>query len=189
MTWQRTQQVKPGSVTLTDFDFTRSSVDLQQKRVEVKDYPLADMEVFNYPGFYTKEVHGEAFARKQMEAYSLLTQQAGGTSDARGLACGHTFTLDGFIRSQDNMKYLVIGTTIVVTQALEGSSEAHSSVKAFVKEGSDQIAQKQADVHGSSFHCEFSVIDAKLTFRPQRTTPKPRVQGPANSLCGWTSSR
>jgi len=182
LTWQRTQQVKPGSVTLTDFDFTRSSVDLQQKRVEVKDHPLADMEVFNYPGFYTKEVHGEAFARKQMEAYSLLTQQAGGTSDARGLACGHTFTLDGFIRSQDNMKYLVTGTTIVVTQALESSSEARSSVKAFVKEASDQIAQKQADVHGSSFHCEFSVIDAKLTFRPQRITPKPRVQGPQTAF-------
>ena len=163
--WQRTEQVKPGQLVLSDYDFTRPHVNLQQLRAQVKPHAMGSMEVFAYPGFYDKEGDGEQFVRHQMEAQALLTCQASGVGKARGLACGHTFELEGFLRPQENRAYLLTGTSILMTQAdYEGLEGAAGAGK------------------GSSFDCGFTAIDAKTPFRPQRVTPKPRVPGPQTAV-------
>jgi len=123
------------------------------------------MEVFAYPGFYDKEGDGEQFVRHQMEAQALLTCQASGVGKARGLACGHTFELQGFFRPQENRAYLLTGTSILITQA-----------------GYEGLEQGAGAKEGSSFRCGFTAIDAKTPFRPQRLTPKPRVAGPQTAV-------
>jgi type VI secretion system secreted protein VgrG len=50
--WQWTEQVKPGRVVLTDYDFTRPNVNLQQQRSQARSHKLGDMEVFAYPGYF-----------------------------------------------------------------------------------------------------------------------------------------
>jgi type VI secretion system secreted protein VgrG len=160
--WQRVEQVRTGKVVITDYDFTRPSVSLLQNRSEARPHSLADMEWFEYPGQFDKEADGEQFVRNQMEAHRVLTQQAGGASDARGLACGRTFTLQGFTRPQENIGYLVTGTSIVLIQAGYEGADGDS---------------------GSSYNCEFTAVDAKVQFRPQRgTTTKPRVAGPQTAV-------
>ena len=176
--WQRSEQVKPGRVVLSDYDFTRPNVNLQQQRNQARSHNLAAMEVFAYPGYFDKEEDGEQFVRNQMEAQALLTQQAAGVSDARGLACGHVFELQGFIRAKDNMEYLITGTTISVTGAhLEGIAEAKGSSAAQRPSLGSALADQ-----GAWVNCEFTAIDAKTPFRPQRLTPKPRVPGPQTAV-------
>ena len=185
-TWQRTQQVKPGRVVLTDYDFTRPNVDLQQRRLQPQSHSLADMEIFSYPGYFNKEVDGEQFVRNQMEAQALLTQQARGSSKARGLACGHLFKLQGFIRTKDNISYLVTGTTIWLTQAQEEGMNDGVQTAALLKTGSNLSQAPRNNLanadRGPKIDCDFTVINASVPFRPQCLTPKPRVPGPQTAV-------
>jgi type VI secretion system secreted protein VgrG len=185
-TWQRTQQVKPGRVVVTDYDFTRPNVDLQQRRQQPPSHNLADMEIFSYPGYFNKEVDGEQFVRNQMEAQALLTEQARGSSNARGLACGHRFKLQGFIRTKDNISYLVTGTNIWLTQAQEAGMNDGVQTAALLKTSSDlsqapRNTLAKAD-RGPKIDCDFTVINASVPFRPQSLTPKPRVPGPQTAV-------
>jgi type VI secretion system secreted protein VgrG len=159
--WQVHHAVVPGKVVLQDYDFTRSGLDLRQQRAEPQHHEHATGEIYDYPGFYDKEADGEQLARHRMEALSAQAVTGAGTSDARGLACGHTFNLKGAPRKSENIEYLVTETSIKIQQA---------------------DYEAKADGTGSSYLCSFKTLDAKVPFKPYRSTPKPCVQGPQTAV-------
>src|SRR3546814_12283186 len=81
--------------------------------------------------------------------------------NARGVAAGHVFTLQGFDRSDQNRKYLIVSALHRLT----------------MKETDEDLAGEQVD----SYVTDFSAMAAQKTFRPERLTRKPVVQGPQRS--------
>ncbi|KPF67799.1 type VI secretion protein ImpA [beta proteobacterium AAP99] len=161
LAWKLMQQVQPGKVVLQDYDFTRSSVDLRQQRADPQKHAQAEGEIYDYPGLYMKEAEGSQYAQVRMEAFNARACQGEGASDARGLACGRTFKLKGAPRKAENTEYLVTGTRISIEQADYEATQAQE---------------------GSRYHCDFTVLDAAVAYRPERLTPKPFVQGPQTAL-------
>jgi type VI secretion system secreted protein VgrG len=161
LAWKLMQQVQPGKVVLQDYDFTRSSVDLKQQRADPQKHAQAEGEIYDYPGLYVKEAEGSQYAQVRVEAFNARACQGEGASDARGLACGRTFKLKGVPRKAENTEYLVTSTRISIEQA-------------------DYEATQSQE--GSRYHCDFTVLDAAVAYRPERLTPKPFVQGPQTAL-------
>lgn len=157
-----TQRVQPGATVITDYDFTRTKMDLRQSRSSPGKHALGAMEVFEYPGYYDKEQDGDQFVRAQMEAYACATQDLGGHGDARGLCCGGLVTLKGSVRGSDNAEHLVTGTQIMVRQPERDSGGA--------------------DGARPGYTCKFDLLPTALPFRPRRETAKPLMQGPQTAV-------
>jgi len=157
-----TQRVQPGAAVITDYDFTRTKMDLRQSRSSPGQHALGAMEVFEYPGLFDKEQDGDQFVRSQMEEYASATRALGGQSDARGLCCGGLVTLKGSVRGSDNAEQLVTGTQIVVRQPERDGGGA--------------------DGAQAGYTCEFKLLPTALPFRSARKTPKPWMQGPQTAV-------
>jgi type VI secretion system secreted protein VgrG len=175
------EAVQPGKIVLSDYDFERPSVDLRQQRSEPRPHALASEEIFDYPGLYVKETDGEQFARSQMEAQLAATRIASGSTDARGLAAGCTFTLQGTPRPQENIEYLVTGTRMQLVQA--GYEGMAASAGTDSTDGNNAGSTDDTDDSGSRYNCSFTAIDARTQFRPARSAAaKPGVQGPQSAV-------
>ncbi len=156
------QRVQPGATVITDYDFTRTQMDLRQSRSSPGKHALGTMEVFDYPGYYDKEQDGDQFVRAQMEEYACSTQDLGGESDARGLSCGGLITLKGSVRGSDNAEHLVTGTQITVRQPERDGGGA--------------------DGAQAGYTCGFDLLPTALPYRRARLTPKPLMQGPQTAV-------
>lgn len=154
-------RVQPGVAAITDYDFTRPSVDLLQTESAPGQHAVGDLEVFDYPGFFEREGDGEHFVRAQMDEYAAGGRHASGQTDARMLACGGLIKLKGSLRPSDNAEYLVTGTQIIVSQP---NYEAA---------GIDPTP---------GFRCSFRALDTAVPYRNPRKTPKPVVQGPQTAV-------
>jgi type VI secretion system secreted protein VgrG len=156
--WLSTDELRSGLYTTDDYDFQRSQVDLQTAGERVHHTALPSYETYDAPGTYVQRDDGTTLAFIRAEEVQSRCRQFRGSTSARGLAVGHTFTIGGLPRAAENATYLVESTDIVIVQAdYEGLG------------GSE----------GSSFECTFSVTPVEdLPWRPERTTRRPIVQGP-----------
>jgi type VI secretion system secreted protein VgrG len=57
--WTFTQSIKPGVVTLDDYDFTKPKADLGVKAKLIEPHVNAEYGVFDYPGEYSESNDGE----------------------------------------------------------------------------------------------------------------------------------
>jgi type VI secretion system secreted protein VgrG len=158
LSWDRQTQVQSGKYVITDYDFERPAADLAQRSSSAHVHDLGDAEVFEYPGYFIDPTDGEQYVRVRQEELDAQHKLVAGQSDARGLCCGASFTLQGFPISAENAKYLLTQTQLTI---IEPQPEAEGAVR---KPG--------------SFSARFTAINAKTPFRPPRVTPKPTVSGP-----------
>ncbi len=160
--WTISQEVQPGVYALTDYDFENPKANLQVKSSIARDHAQAKMEIFDYPGEYTQTNDGDAYVRARIEEIHAEFEQVQGQANARGLAVGSLFELVDYPREDQNQEYLVVSATY------ELESDAYSS-------GSSESAE---DVYA----CSFTALSSKQQYRPERTTPKPLVQGPQTAM-------
>jgi type VI secretion system secreted protein VgrG len=183
-TWEKAQELRSGKVTLWDHSF-----ELPHKHLEA-DQTIPDsvgvgkvihklkvagndkLEIYDFPGAYAQRFDGidkgggEQAAelqkifqdnkrtvglRMQQEAAQGLT--IGGTSSCRHLVSGHKFALERHYNGDGNY---------VVTRV----------------EHSGKSVEYRSN-NGEAFHYQstFTCIPLTVPYRPQRTTPKPTVQG------------
>ena len=90
-----TQEIRPGSVVLCDFDFTHPSLDLTVE----KDGGAKELQIYDYPGGYQDTDRGTALATARLQEEQAGVKQVSGRSDCRRLTSGFTFTLDGHERA------------------------------------------------------------------------------------------
>ncbi|EKS4618595.1 type VI secretion system tip protein VgrG [Salmonella enterica] len=121
---------------------------------------LTQYEVFDYPGRFKDEAHGEAFARYQIEGWRHDTETASGISNSPELCPGKRFTLTGHPSAPLNREWQVTGCILTgeQPQALHGSEE-----------------------QGTTLENHFEVIPADRTWRP-KPLPKPSVDGPQSAI-------
>lgn len=121
---------------------------------------LTQYEIFDYPGRFKDETHGEAFARYQMEGWRHDTETATCISNSPELCPGKRFTLTGHPSETLNREWQVVSSVLAgeQPQALHGSGG-----------------------QGTTLDNHFEVIPADRTWRvpPQ---PKPSVDGPQSAI-------
>jgi type VI secretion system secreted protein VgrG len=158
--WSYACQIQPGRYEIDDYDFERPGVDLLVRARPTRDYALAEYEIFDYPGAYSKNADGDQYVRVRIDELHAQCEIARGESNARGLAPGSLFKLAGHARADQNREYLVLAASYVMSFNEYETGEAP----------------------GATCTCGFSALDSKQQFRPQRITRKPIVQGPQTAV-------
>ncbi|MEJ2455379.1 MAG: type VI secretion system tip protein TssI/VgrG [Candidatus Thiodiazotropha sp.] len=160
--WQMSKTVRSGRYAHTDYDFKKPRAMLLANAPLNRSHPHADYEVFDYPGIYDVAGDGEGYARNRIEELQSRHELLGGESDARQLAAGGLFTLDGHPRQDQNREYLVTGTVIELHADIDGTGSATAG---------DGV-----------FRCDFTCINSQENYRSERNTLKPVVKGPQTAV-------
>jgi type VI secretion system secreted protein VgrG len=168
VSWTISKSVQSGAYATTDYDFTAPKKSLLQSSSVSKSHAHADFEIFDYPAELGKMDSGEAsrLAKVRIQEIQATQTIAHGGGNAAGLATGYCFSLSKFPRSDLNIEYFIIGSSLTLT------SDAHKS------------GSGGADVE---FAINVEAIDAKTPYRPQRATPKPVVQGAQTAIVVGTA--
>ncbi|RJT23505.1 type VI secretion system tip protein TssI/VgrG, partial [Buttiauxella izardii] len=156
-TFRRSAQIRPAQVTTQDYTFTAPGWPVQYNEYGRKlAYQRPEYEIFDYPGRFKDEQHGADFARYQVEGWRNNVDFASGTSNSPQLQPGRRFALTDHPREDLNDVWQVVSCMLTGSQpqALIGSSG-----------------------QGTTLNCEFHVIPAIQTWRPQ-PLPKPLIDGP-----------
>lgn len=151
----------PSSVETQDYTFkTPGWPGYYNHAAENLNGQLTQYEIFDYPGRFKDETHGEAFARYQMEGWRHDTETATCISNSPELCPGKRFTLTGHPSETLNREWQVVSCVLAgeQPQALHGSGG-----------------------QGTTLDNHFEVIPADRTWRvpPQ---PKPSVDGPQSAI-------
>ncbi|PTR08967.1 type VI secretion system secreted protein VgrG [Nitrosospira sp. Nsp5] len=159
-TWSFGREIQPGRYVLDDYDATKPSVELQTKTNFKRKHVHADYEFYDYPGEYLETKDGEQYVRTRIEELHAQFELAQGQSNARGLSTGYLVKLTGQPRVDQNREYLVV-------------SAQHQL---------DYSEYESMEEAGTSYDCNFTMLNSRQPYRPARTTPKPFVQGPQTAV-------
>jgi type VI secretion system secreted protein VgrG len=159
--WDVTRQIQPGVYAQDDYDFERPSAELLTKKNVSRKHALGDYEIYDFPGEYLQKADGDNYAAVRMDEFSTQFELVQGTTNARGLCTGATFTLSGQTRDDQNREYLVVAASY----DLEFSS--YEGIR---------------NPSPGSYRCSFTALTTQQQFRPGRITPKPHVLGPQTAI-------
>jgi type VI secretion system secreted protein VgrG len=164
--WIIEKQVQSGVAALTDFDFINPKKSLEAKAAISRTHAVPDLEVFEFPGGYTKPGEGDHYARVRIEELQAQYEVATAKTDARGITPGYLFKMVDYPRADQNREYLITGATYeIVSDHFESADNG-----------------RVAGEPERQYHCTFTAIEAHQPFRPPRTTPKPLIQGPQTAI-------
>jgi len=160
------QDLRPGRYVTDDYNFMMPNADLSACQQIGPDYTRNAAEVYEWPGNYGDRELGERYARQRMQEQHHMRDIRRLRSTARGVVTGALFHLLCGPRTEDNREYLVLSTRYDLKE-----SNYHSVRSA-----------EEAAQHGCRCVFHLTVQCASLPFRPPRTTPKPRTQGPQTAV-------
>lgn len=154
-------RTRPSSVETQDYTFKSPSWPGYYNRAgENLNGQLTQYEIFDYPGRFKDESHGQAFSRYQIEGWRHDMETASCISNSPKLCPGKRFTLTGYPSQTLNQEWQVMNSVLTGNQpqALHGSQG-----------------------QGTTLNNHFEVIPANRTWRvpPQR---KPSVDGPQSAI-------
>jgi type VI secretion system secreted protein VgrG len=148
------EEVRPGKVALTDYNFTKPSLDLAE---EAAGDVYKELEVYDYPGDYLDPDVGKHLAAVRLAALNAVRKSGGGESDSARLVPGFQFELSDHPREALNAKY-------ALTEVYQTGEQP-------------QVLEERAGGAGQVYTNRFECVPADTDFRPPRLTPKPVVEG------------
>ncbi|KAA9002642.1 type VI secretion system tip protein VgrG [Affinibrenneria salicis] len=154
--WSVTDAITPGLYSHADYDFHKPRAALFEARQNPQSFAARKAEVYDWPGRFTEQEHGQFYARVRQQEMEARHEQMSGEATAVGIAPGYQFTFINPPRQEDSGNYLTVRATYLLTEnhyASGGSQQGEHLVK-------------------------FSVVPASLNWRPARSTPWPRTYGP-----------
>jgi type VI secretion system secreted protein VgrG len=154
-------EVRPGAVSLRDFNYMTPTVDLTAKATAGGDVTL---EIYEYPGRYGDGAVGSKRAKVRLEAERVSAATAEGSSLSRRLLPGHVFELDEHPVSGLNGKYLLV-------EVRSRGSQAAVLARALAGPGSDR----------EGFRNQFTCLREGVPFRPP-PAPRPIIPGPQTAI-------
>ena len=154
------EALRTGRVEVDDFDFTRSRARLVQANHQPRDTTWNESTMVEWPGDYTDARHGDMISRIRMEEMRAEGSRAYGNGNLRGVACGETFVLARHAHRDANREYLVVESTLDLTEIGDESGA------------------------GYWYECRnaFEVQPTSEVFRMPRLTPKPNTHGPQSAV-------
>ncbi|HAV1239610.1 TPA: type VI secretion system tip protein VgrG [Salmonella enterica] len=153
--------IRPSSVLSKDYTFKTPGWEGKFNQPgENLNGQKTQYEIYDYPGRFKDESHGQNFTRYQMEGLRSDAETGSGTSNSPKLWPGARFTLKNHPQETLNREWQVVSSTLTgeQPQALHGSQG-----------------------YGTTLNNQFTVIPADRTWRsPPR--PKPSVDGPQSAI-------
>ncbi|MCC6559327.1 MAG: type VI secretion system tip protein VgrG, partial [Polyangiaceae bacterium] len=98
------EEVRPGKVTLRDFNFKQPGLSLE---VSAEADRSRDLEVYDYPGEYDLPNDGRERAKSRLEDWRAFREHADGESNCARLSPGYTLSISDHPRESFNRGYLV----------------------------------------------------------------------------------
>ena len=154
--WEVAEQITPGAFATTDYHPLTPAASLEARRNNPGAYDHGDLEMYEWQGGYTNPDDAEHYTRVRLEDLQSRQEQSSGSSNARGLAPGHLFTLRNHPRQAENREYLVVSTYYRIRESGYASGQPDPG----------------------DFDLEFIVLPSSTQFRAPRVTPIPRTHGP-----------
>jgi type VI secretion system secreted protein VgrG len=151
-------RVRPGKVTLRDYNIHKPDLDLEVREVAKVD---PELEVYEFPGEYQDPGRGgphqgQSLAKIRLESLQATRRAGTGNSDCARLTPGLTFQIAGHPKHELNAEYRLIQVRHVGKQP--------------------QVLDQDASEE-SSYQNFFNVTELKVPFRPARRTPRPVMRG------------
>lgn len=160
--WTMSEEVRSGLYYTDDYDPGRPGADISSRRRMPAGHDHDHFERHEWPGGYTQLADGEAYAHIRTEEQQSERIQARGSSNRRDLAPGYIFELSRHPRADQNLRYLLVSVAYELQENLQAS---------------------EGDGGEGSIQCfAFKAQPVSHAWRPARTTPKPRTNGPQTAL-------
>ena len=154
--WHKLHEVQSGTFILNDYDFEKPQGNLIAKATDAKSHAHAEGEQYDYPGTYTENSVGDNYSNVRLDELQSNYEVIEGKGNALGLTAGMLFTLKNYYVKPDNTKHIITSVDFLI-----------------------QANQYRTNTGDETFYeFDFKAIPATQTFRPQRLTPVPFVQGP-----------
>lgn len=144
------ERIRPGKVTLRDYNFKKPGLLLEGAGEADVD---PDLEIYDYPGEYEESDPGKALAKVRLEELQTSRKTGDGESACARFLPGATFTLADHPRDDFNKDFLITRV------------DHHGSEPGMEQGG------------GAPYGNRFQVIPAGVPFRPPRITPRPTIRG------------
>jgi type VI secretion system secreted protein VgrG len=154
---ERKESTFTGKAAVTDYNFETPSLSLMSNLADDNE------EAYDYPGEFSTKSDGQRYVQLRLEEREAQQFQANGTSKCRAFRPGTNFKLKGHFRKDTNGDYFITSVTHNAsdTTARQNQEKAHS--------------------YGNSFQS----MPKTVPFRPERKTPRPKVQGLQSAVvCG-----
>jgi len=148
------RQIRSGKFTYKDFNFEKPSLDLTVDKLADEN---KNLEIYDYPGEYLDEDRGKKLAQIRLQEAVMFKDKAEGQSGCPRFIPGFTFTLTKHDCKDFNQEYLLVGVTHTGSQP--------------------QVLEEQADMGAFRYENQFLGIPSSVTFRPERDSPKPVMEG------------
>lgn len=153
--------VRPSSILSKDYTFKTPGWEgkFNQEGSNLNNQ-FTQYEIYDYPGRFKDEQHGQDFAGYQMDGLRNDAETGSGSSNSPNLWPGTRFTLKNHPQETLNREWQVVSSTLAgkQPQALHGSQD-----------------------QGTTLNNQFTVIPADRTWRPS-PLPKPKVDGPQSAI-------
>jgi type VI secretion system secreted protein VgrG len=155
--------VRTGKVTLREFDFVKPTLDMTASSPADK---WKELERYEYPGDYHVNGLGSELVKIRLEEEQAWREGAEGEGTCRMMAPGQTFTLDLHKRDALNQEYLI-------TEISHYGTQPHAAEE-------DNLGTEGRTE--PTYENEFECLPKSRPFRPERVTPRPRVEGPQTAI-------
>ncbi len=147
------EEVRPGKVTVRDYNFEKPSLSLEGQAAAPVD---ADLEVYVYATEHELPNEGERIAKLRLEQLQLVRRVGEGQASVTRFLPGYTFTLEDHARDSFNRGYLITRVDHFATQSSLGSPDNRGGVG-----------------YSNRFQC----IPDDVPYRTPTQTPKPTPRG------------
>ncbi len=132
------QSIRPGSVTLVDFDFAKPELKLEGTGQASRD---TNLEHYDYPGEYKTVAEGNRYAATRSEEFQAQRVVGVGESNCHRLAPGRKFDLADHPTSSLNSQYLVTKITYEGHQSGSIATDTASSPHGVLDAGAQNALQ------------------------------------------------
>jgi len=153
--WQVTEEIRPGTYVVDDYDFKKSKADLMGMRSQPRGNPHDTYEIYEWLGGFSEAEQGEHYSCIRLEEAQSQAERDIGHCSVRGMAPGYRFTMQNCPRQDDNREYLIVSVAYALR---EGGYESGAA--------------------DSQYSFSFAVQPTSYAFRPPRVTPMTKTNGP-----------
>lgn len=157
--WRSEEALRGVEYVVNDYDFKKSSLNLQSRLKEAYSVQQANHEIYDWQAGYIDVQDGEHYVKIRLEETRSASERSHGSANVRGMAPGYTFRLRRSPRKTDIKEYLLVSVEYFLTEA----------------------GYQSGDGNGE-YRFEFTVQPTSLPFRAPMITPVPKTTGPQTAV-------
>jgi type VI secretion system secreted protein VgrG len=160
-TWSRGRRAQSGRFVLNDYDYNKPPTKLEAESEKPGEYAHKLMEMYDYPGDYSRVDEGTTLAKVKVEAGQSLDNRRTSMGSAPSLFPGARITLKDIPIAEENEEYLVTRCSHSVDAESYRSGEGTGD---------------------SPYVGHYEMTPSNRQYRAQLVTRRPEIAGPQSAL-------